>query len=101
MTEASALIGQFAAMLTPRAVNAERLGQWITRVRAANLPTLASFATGVERDQDAVEAAVTLPYHNGRTEGVNKKIIMWNLFCQAGRGPASRAVVVGCHRIRC
>lgn len=74
MTELSALIGQFAAMLTPQAANAERLGQWIEKVRATNLPTLASYATGLERDQNAVEAALTLPYHNGRTEGVNQKI---------------------------
>jgi hypothetical protein len=74
MTELSALIGDFAAMLTPQAANAQRLGQWITRVRAANLPTLGSYATGLERDKDAVEAALTLPYHNGRTEGVNQKI---------------------------
>lgn len=74
MTELSTLICQFAEMLTPRDGNAERLAQWITRVRAANLPTLGSFATGLERDQDAVEAALTLPYHNGRTEGVNQKI---------------------------
>lgn len=74
MTELSALIGRFAAMLTPQAANAARLGQWITQVRMANLPTLDSYATGLQRDQAAVEAALTLPYHNGRTEGVNHKI---------------------------
>lgn len=41
---------------------------------AADLPTLGSDATGLERDQDAVEAALTLPYHNGRIEGDNQKI---------------------------
>jgi transposase len=74
MTELSELLSSFAAMLTPQAANAERLGQWIARVRAANLPTLGSYVTGLERDRDAVEAALTLPYHNGRTEGVNQKI---------------------------
>jgi transposase len=74
MTELSVLIGRFAAMLTPEVANVERLGQWITRLRAVNLPTLGSFATGLERDRDAVQAALTLPYHNGRTEGVNQKI---------------------------
>jgi len=74
MTELSALITQFATMLTSQSTNAEQLRAWITRVRAASLPTLGSFATGLERDQDAVEAALTLPYHNGRTEGVNQKI---------------------------
>jgi transposase len=74
MTELSALIARFAAMLTPDAAHAERFEKWIARVRAANLPTLASYATGLERDRDAVEAALTLPHHNGRTEGVNNKI---------------------------
>ena len=74
MTELSALISRFAAMLTPQPANAEHLGQWIEKVRAANLPTLGSYANGLERDRNAVEAALTLPFHNGRTEGVNQKI---------------------------
>ena len=84
MTELSALIGRFAAMLTPEAANAQRLGQWITRLRAANLPTLGSFATGLERDRDAVEAALTLPYHNGRPEGVNQKLLKRQTYGRAG-----------------
>ena len=59
MTELTALIDLFAAMLTPQDANADRLGQQIARVRAADLPTLGSYATGLERDQDAVEAALT------------------------------------------
>ncbi len=74
MTELSALVDLFAAMLTPESANGDRLEQWIARVRAANLPTLGSYATGLERDRGAVEAALTLPYHNGPTEGVNQKI---------------------------
>lgn len=74
MTSLATLISHFAAMLTPEAGNAQRLRQWIAKARAESLPTLGSFATGLERDQDAVEAALTLPYHNGRTEGVNQKI---------------------------
>lgn len=62
MTELSALISQFAAMLTPRAANAERLEQWLKKIRGANLPTLGSHANGLERDKDAVEAALTLPF---------------------------------------
>jgi transposase len=38
--------------------------------RAAHLQT---FARGLELDYEAVLAAVTLPYHNGGTEGVNTK----------------------------
>jgi transposase len=74
MAALATLISRFAAMLTPEAGNAERLRQWIARAHAAGLPTLASFVTGLQRDQAAVEAALTLPFHNGRTEGVNQKI---------------------------
>jgi transposase len=74
MTALATLISGFAAMLTPEAENAERLRQWLARVAAASLPALGSFATGLQRDQAAVEAALTLPFHNGRTEGVNHKI---------------------------
>ncbi|MGW2370689.1 transposase, partial [Streptomyces sp. NPDC001667] len=37
-------------------------------------PFLQSFATGLERDRAAADAALTLPHHNGRTESVNNKI---------------------------
>jgi hypothetical protein len=74
MTELSALIGEFLTMLTPQAANAEQLQQSITRLRAANLPTLGSHATGLDCDKDAVQAALTPPYHSGRTKSVNQKI---------------------------
>nr|WP_225860808.1 transposase [Streptomyces triticiradicis] len=61
-------------MLTPGQDNAEQLTAWITRTRAADLPFLHSFANGLERDRPAVDAALTLPHHNGRTEGVSTKI---------------------------
>ncbi|MCW8103245.1 transposase [Streptomyces tauricus] len=67
-------IRTFAGLLVPAAGNAEQLTAWITRTRAANLPFLNSFATGLERDRAAVDAALTLPWHNGPTEGVNCKI---------------------------
>ncbi|WP_202203540.1 transposase [Streptomyces spororaveus] len=44
------------------------------QVRDAALPFLHSFATGLERDRTTVNAALTLPHHNGRTEGVNNTI---------------------------
>ena len=74
MTTLAALIGDFAALLTPATGNPEQLDAWIAHARAADLPFLHSFATGLERDLAAVDAALTLPWHNGRTEGVNHKI---------------------------
>lgn len=75
--EMTALAGQlrtFADLLVPAGDNPQALTEWITRTRDADLPFLHSFANGLERDRAAVDAAVTLPHHNGRTEGVNNKI---------------------------
>lgn len=74
MTDLATSVRDFAALLTPNDANADALTGWISRVRAADLPFLHSFATGLERDRAAVDAALTLPFHNGRTEGVNNKI---------------------------
>jgi len=71
MTALAELVAAFANLLTPEASNTVKLSDWINRVRAADLPFLNSFTTGLQRDRAAVEAAFTMPYHNGRTEGVN------------------------------
>jgi transposase len=73
MTQLSTVVGAFAELLTPREGNADGLSCWIIQVRAADLPHLHSFTRGLERDSDAVIAALTLPYSNGLTEGVNTK----------------------------
>jgi hypothetical protein len=74
MTVLAAQVRDFAALLTPSEDNAKVLTGWIARARAADLPFLHSFANGLERDRGAVDAALTLPRHNGRTEGVNNEI---------------------------
>lgn len=38
-----------------------------------NLPCLHAFANGLELDRAAVNAGLTTPHHNGRTEGVNTR----------------------------
>jgi transposase len=73
MTQLAACIRDFAQLLTPHTGNAHGLSGWITQARAADLPHLHAFARGLERDRDAVIAALTLPYSNGPTEGVNTK----------------------------
>jgi hypothetical protein len=67
------LIGHFAALLRPDPGNENRLTQWVEDVNLADLPHLHSFVRGIELDHDAVIAAITHPFHNGRTEGVNTK----------------------------
>src|SRR5215468_378442 len=76
MTALTSLITSFAALLAPDPGNDAGLRQWITGARAADLPHLHSFARGLDLDIRAVTAAVTMPHHNGRTEGVNTKTKM-------------------------
>ncbi len=73
MTALASLIRGFAALLKPTAGNDVKLTEWIAQVRAADLPHLHSLTNGIEIDRSAVDGAVTLPYHDGRTEGVNTR----------------------------
>src|ERR1700691_949393 len=86
MADLSSLIGKFAAMLDPDPANEGKLLQWIGEARTADLPHLHSFTRGIEPDISAATAAVTLPHHNGRTEGVNNKtkMIKRQMFGRAG-----------------
>lgn len=73
MTQLASAIGNFAQLLTPREGNSDGLSRWIVQVRTTDMPHLHSFARRLDRDRDAVIAALTLPYSNGPTEGVNTK----------------------------
>ncbi|OIK25561.1 ISL3 family transposase [Streptomyces malaysiense] len=73
MTQLAAGTRDFAPLLTPHADNADALTRWATQVGGAALPHLHAFTRGLERDRDAVNAALTLPYSNSPTEGVNAK----------------------------
>lgn len=86
MTQLTALIRDFAALLTPARGNEPKLTEWIARARLAGLPHLHSFCNGLELDRAAVNAGLTLPWSNGRTEGVNThtKRIMRQMHGRAG-----------------
>ncbi|MFI6598678.1 ISL3 family transposase [Nonomuraea sp. NPDC050536] len=86
MIDLAQLVRGFADLLRPREGNADRLDAWITAARAADLPHLHAFVRGLDQDRDAVYAAVTLPFHNGGTEGVNTKTkrIMRQMHGRAG-----------------
>ena len=87
MTALTSLITSFAALLAPGPGNDARLRQWITDARAADLPHVHSFTRGLDLDIPAATAAVTLPHHNGRTEGVNTrtlKMIKRQMYGRAG-----------------
>ena len=76
MTDLAELVRCFAVLLTPDAANQAKLGEWIQAAKACDLPNVHSFTRGLGLDIDAANAAVTLPFHNGRTEGVNTKTKM-------------------------
>jgi transposase len=77
MTALAGRIRGFAALLFPSPGNAARLQEWITTARAADLPHVHAFTRGLDLDIQAATAALTLSFHNGRTEGVNTKTILW------------------------
>jgi len=76
MTSLASLVRSFAALLRPDPGNDSRLAEWTLAARAADLPSLHAFTRGLDLDISAAIAAVTLPFHNGRTEGVNTKTKM-------------------------
>lgn len=86
MTSLAALVRSFAALLKPDPANEARLKDWASAARACDLPHVHAFTRGLDLDIDAAIAAVTLPFHNGRTEGVNTKtkLIKRQMYGRAG-----------------
>jgi transposase len=62
------------------------LDAWLTKVAESELPELQSFAAGVEKDKDAVQAGLTWPINNGMAEGhVTKlKLVKRQMYGKAG-----------------
>ncbi|MEV5433094.1 transposase [Streptomyces sp. NPDC052701] len=73
MTAPTDLIHHLAALLDPADGNASLLSTWITSAQTEDLPHLHAFTRSLEKDRAAVDAALTLPHHDGGTEGVNYK----------------------------
>ncbi|MEU8378473.1 ISL3 family transposase [Streptosporangium sp. NPDC048865] len=86
MIDLTGLVRTFADLLRPRQDNTDHLDAWITTARGADLPHLHAFTRGLDQDHEAVRAAVTTPFHNGGTEGVNTKTkrIMRQMHGRAG-----------------
>ena len=97
MTALTSLISSFAQMLAPSRENEAGLQHWITRARDADLPHLHSFTRGLDLDTQAVTAALTLPFHNGRTEGVNTKtkMIKRQMYGRAGFALLRHRILLG------
>jgi transposase len=97
MTALARLIRSFATLLAPDPGNDARLRQWITDARGADLPHVHSFTRGLDLDIQAATAAVTLPHHNGRTEGVNTKtkMIKRQMYGRAGFALLRHRILLG------
>jgi len=65
-------VGRFARMIGT--LGGADLPQWITNVQADDLPSLQTFAKGLQRDLAAVTAGLTLPYSSGAVEGAVNRI---------------------------
>jgi len=80
-------------LLHPADGNTNQLAAWITTARSADLPHLHAFTRGLDLDHAAVDAALTLPHHNGGAEGVNTKTkqIMRQMHGRAGFPPSATA----------
>ncbi|MEV0202377.1 transposase [Nonomuraea sp. NPDC050691] len=72
LTALASRVREFAANLTQR--RGHDLDEWISAVRADDLPALRGFALGLEKHKPAVIAGLTLPYSNGSMEGTNTKV---------------------------
>jgi transposase len=97
MTALAGLVHSFAALLKPANSNADRLDDWINAARQEDLPHLHAFTRGLDRDRDAVDAAVTLPHHNGTTEGVNTKtkLLKRQMYGRAGFALLRHRILLG------
>jgi transposase len=65
--EAVALAQDFAALVRQR--QPAQLEPWLNRAAQSTLPPFRRFAKGLRADLAAVQAAVTLPWSQGPTEG--------------------------------
>ena len=65
--EAQELATDFGVLVRTR--DHPALATWFERAASSSQPEIRSFATGLRRDQAAVEAAITSIWSNGQTEG--------------------------------
>ena len=78
------LAQRFLTMVRQR--QKELLPAWIEEAKGCGVIMLAGFAKGLEQDLAAVEAALSLSWSNGQTEGqVNRlKLVKRSMFGRAG-----------------
>lgn len=89
MTDLAGLVRSFAALFKPDPANQAKLRAWAQTARACDLPNVHAFIRDLELDPQAVIAALTLTFHNGRAEGVNTKTKVIKRQCTATPDSAS------------
>lgn len=67
LSQAYQLVQQFLTMVRKR--EGHRLDDWLQQVAQSGLAELQSFASGVEKDKEAVRAGLSLSINNGMVEG--------------------------------
>lgn len=84
LTAALDLADEFVSLIRKR--SAGTLKGWLSRAEVSPCPEVRHFAEGIQGDESAVNAAVTLPWSNGPVEGhVNRlKTIKRQMFGRAG-----------------
>ena len=65
---------EFAGLI--RARQPDRLEPWLARARNGTLPAFRGFAKRLAVDEEAVRAAVTLPWSTGQVEGQINRLKM-------------------------
>ncbi len=77
-------VQEFLSMVHKR--EGARLDAWLEKIAKSELAELQSFASGIEKDKDAVRAGLTWPINNGMVEGnVTKlKLIKRQMYGKAG-----------------
>ncbi|MFC4590005.1 ISL3 family transposase [Sphaerisporangium corydalis] len=97
MAMLAGLVRDFAALLDPKPGNDQLLTACIDQTRQVDLPHLHAFTRGLDYDRDAVNAALTLPFHNGGTEGVNTKtkMIKRQMYGRAGFALLRHRILLG------
>ncbi len=66
------LLQRFRRLIAER--DGAALPVWLEDARASNLAPFVSLANGIDADRAAVDAALTLPWSNGATEGHNHRV---------------------------
>lgn len=67
------LAGSFAKIVCK--VEEEKLGNWFEEAEKSTLPEIRTFVRGIRQDEEAVRAAISLPWSNAQVEGRVSKLI--------------------------